>query len=226
MPEQRRAPKRRRDPESTRAAILEAAGTLLAKNGPEGLNVSQVAQLARVNRGTAYQHFQTREQLLDATMEWVSKKLCHAVFETATPLGDPQNHMVNPRQVAEHLIEFAMENPELSRAWLFQVLDSSRPSSDPFWTQYKSRLEQFAKSEYARPGIDCEVHSVLMLVGTLWWPVWARAHARTAKERKQMAKRFSNEALRLSLYGTMRAEKFPELAAKIGKSAGASKRGR
>jgi hypothetical protein len=145
------------------------------------------------------------------------------VFVTAAPIGDPQNRMIDPQQVAEHLIGFAMENPELSRAWLFQVLNSDRPAGDPFWNQYKTRLEEFAKSQYAQPGIDCEVHSVLFLVGTFWWPVWARAHARTAKERKQMAKRFTKETLRLSLYGTMRPQKFPELAARIGK-AGSTKR--
>src|SRR3546814_20982175 len=61
-------------------AILEAAGTLLAKDGPERLRVSQVAQLAKVNRGTAYQHFQKREQLVATTPGWVSEQLCQAVF--------------------------------------------------------------------------------------------------------------------------------------------------
>ncbi|MDZ4081145.1 TetR/AcrR family transcriptional regulator [Hydrocarboniphaga effusa] len=51
---------RRRDPEGTRTAMLEAAGALLAKEGAEGLSVSQIAPLARVNRGTAYRHFQAR----------------------------------------------------------------------------------------------------------------------------------------------------------------------
>jgi AcrR family transcriptional regulator len=69
----KRPSSRRRDPTGTRAAILEAARTVLAKDGPEGLSVSQVSQLAGVNRGTAYQHFQTREQLLAATVAWVSE---------------------------------------------------------------------------------------------------------------------------------------------------------
>jgi len=42
------------------------------------------------------------------------------------------------------------------------VLSSSRPSSDPFWNRYKSTLEHFAQSEFAQPGIDVEVHSVLV----------------------------------------------------------------
>jgi AcrR family transcriptional regulator len=210
--------RRRRDPDGTRAAILEAARTLLAKDGPEGLSVSQVAQLAGVNRGTAYQHFQTREQLLAATMDWVSEELCRAVFGESASSADGQRFAdVDPQGVAEHLVQFAMENPELGRIWLFQILSSSRPSSDPFFKLYKMRFDGFAKSDSAQPGVDGEVHTVLMLVGAFLWPVWAGAHSRTAKERQQMAKRYSYESLRLSMYGTMRPEKYPELDAKMSK---------
>src|SRR3546814_13206138 len=102
-------------------AILEAAGTLLAKDGPEGLSVSQVAQLAKVNRGTAYQHFQTREQLVEATTGWVSEQLCQAVFgKTAAGKraegrlsAEEQAQLADPRGgVVEHMSKFAMANPE------------------------------------------------------------------------------------------------------------------
>ena len=55
------------------------------------------------------------------------------------------------------------------------------------------------------------------LAGMFLWPVWARAHTRNAKERQQMAKRFSREILRLSLHGTLRPEKFPELDMRMDK---------
>lgn len=213
--------RRKRDPKGTRVAILEAAGKLLAKDGPEGLSVSQVAQLAGVNRGTAYQHFPTREQLVEATTSWVSERLRQAVFGDATP---GTGAMPNAQDVAEHMAEFAMENPELGRVWLFEVLSSSRPASDQFWNEYRAHFERFAQSDMAQPGIDAEVHSVMMLISTFLWPVFGRAHARTAKERQQMAKRFSHEMLRLSLYGTMRPEKFPELDAKMRKATPARKR--
>lgn len=219
----KKSPRRRRDPDGTRAAILEAAGVLLARDGPEGLSVSQVAQLAGVNRGTAYQHFQTREQLLDATTEFVSEKLCAAVFGTDVEPGEDIRD-IDARAVSEHLVEFAMDNPDLGRAWLFQILTSSRPASDPFWKQYKLRFEKFVESEYAQPGIDAEVHTVIMLIGAFLWPIWARAHARTAKERQQMSERYLNEVLRLSLHGTMRPEKFPELDAKLNELVAAKKR--
>jgi AcrR family transcriptional regulator len=220
----KKRPRRKRDPEATREAILEAAREVLAQDGKEGLSVSQVAQLAGVNRGTAYQHFQTREQLLEATAAWVSDKLYRAVFGDPNHPDEKAGAEVDSRDVEAinaRLVAFAIENPALSRIWLFEVLSSSRPSSDPFWRQYASSFERFAKSSLAQPGIDTEVLSVLFLAGTFLWPVWARSHARSAKERERMAKRFAREVLRLTLHGTLRPEKYPELVARL---PGATKR--
>lgn len=208
----KKATKRKRNPEGTRAAILDAAGKLLAKDGPEGLSVSQVAQLAGVNRGTAYQHFPTREQLLEATTQWVSERMRTAVFGG---LDFNNVKQVDPQHVAHQMAEFAMENPELGRVWLFEVMSSSKPSGDPFWNQYRTQFEKFTKSDMAQPGIDAEIHSVIVLIGAFLWPIFARAHTRTAKERQEMARRYSAEMLRFSMFGTMRPEKFPELAAQI-----------
>jgi AcrR family transcriptional regulator len=210
-----RRPRRKRDPEGTREAILEAAGLVLAQDGKEGVSVAQVAQRAGVNRGTAYQHFQTREQLIEATASWVSEKLYRAAFGDP---GVPHETPVDSRGIealTEHLAQFAMENPEIARVWLFELLSSKRPASDPFWQQYLSNFEQFAQTESAQPGIDTEVASVLMLAGAFLWPVWARAHSRTAKERQMMAKRLSREILRMSLHGTLRPEKYPDLDERV-----------
>lgn len=209
-----RARRGRQDPERTREVILEAACTLLAKDGPEGLSVSQVAQLANVNRGTAYQHFQTREQLLDATTTWVSEKLRRAVFGEITN-NDGEVTLGDAQGVAQRMAAFAMENPELGRVWLFEVMSSSRPTQDPFWSQFKTALEEFAKSDRAQPGIDVDVHAVLMLIGTLLWPVFVRADSRSAKDRRALTERFTTEMLRLSRFGTMRPEKFPELVTRL-----------
>jgi AcrR family transcriptional regulator len=204
--------RRKRNPEGTREAILEAAREVLAKDGKEGVSVVQVAQRAGVNRGTAYQHFQTRELLIEAAAAWVSDKLYLSVFGDPAKARNKPVERISVEAVTEHLSEFAMENPEIGRVWLFEVLSSPRPSDDPFWRQYVSNFQNFAKTDFARPGIDAEVVSVIMLAGAFFWPVWAHAHARNAKERRQLAKRFSREMLRLSLRGTLRPEKYPQLS--------------
>lgn len=207
--------RRKRDPGGTREVILQAARKVLAHGGKEGLSVAQVAQRAGVNRGTAYQHFQTRAQLIEATAAWVSDKLYRAVFGHPALATQQSVANISPKIITEHLAAFAMENPELGRIWLFEVLSSQRPASDPFWRQYRSNFEAFAKTELAQPNIDIEVACVLTLAGAFLWPVWARSHARSAKERQELAQRYSTEVLRLCLHGTLRPDKFRELDEKV-----------
>ncbi len=188
---------------------------MLAQDGKEGLSLAQVALVAGVNRGTAYQHFQTREQLIEATAAWVAEKLNQAAFgDPSTTRDQPVDALVE--KVICGLSEFAMEHPETGRVWLYELLSPARPSGDPFWRQYKEQMQRFTHTDFARPGIDVEVHSVVMLAGTFLWPGGFAPMRGTAKERKEMTERFTREMLRLSLQGTLRPEKFPELEAKVG----------
>src|SRR5579864_9514815 len=159
MPEKRA--RRPRDPDATREAILEAARTRLAIDGPEGLSLSEVAHLAGVNRGTAYQHFETREKLIKATAEWVSDKLFRAVFGDPETIGERRVEQVDIAELTDRLANFAMDNPELCRVWLLQVLSSPDPASDPFWKEYLGSQARFAKTELAQDDIDSEVISVI-----------------------------------------------------------------
>jgi AcrR family transcriptional regulator len=216
----KKRPRRKRDPDRTREVILEAAREVLAQDGKEGLSVAAVAQRAGVNRGTAYQHFQTREQLIEATAAWVSDKLYRAVFGDPSVVSDQPGAGVHIdaegiESLNDRLVAFAMENPALVRVWLYEVLSSKRPSADPFWRQYQSNFERFTKTKLAQPGVDAEVVSVLFLAGAFMWPVWVRGHARSAKERKEMSERYAREILRLGLHGTLRPERYPDLVDRV-----------
>lgn len=212
-PRQRRA----RDPVETREAILRAARTLLAKDGPEAISLSEVAHLAGVNRGTAYQHFKTREKLIEATAAWVSDKMFRAVFGDPATIGERRVEQVDTADLTDRLASFAMENPELCRIWLLQVLSSPAPEEDPFWREYEGSLSRFTATTMAEDGVDAEVMSVLTLAGAFLWPVWARSHAKSEEERRTLSRRFSQEMLRLSMYGSMRREHFPEIVDRLGK---------
>lgn len=211
--------RRPRDPGATREVILDAACTLLAKDGPEAVSLSEVAQLAGVNRGTAYQHFATREKLVRATIEWVSDKLFRAVFGDPATVGERRVEEVDVAAMTHRLAEFAMENAELCRIWLMQVLASPDPWSDPFWREYAGSLQRFANSDLAVPGVDAEALSVMTLSGAFLWPIWARAHD-GGEGTSGLARRFSNECLRLSLFGSMRVDAYPEIAGRLRSPAG------
>ncbi|AXB76922.1 TetR/AcrR family transcriptional regulator [Novosphingobium sp. P6W] len=212
-----RTRRRVRDPAATRETILDAACNLLAKDGLEGVSLSAVAHLAEVNRGTAYQHFETREKLIEATIEWVSDKMFRAVFGDPATLGERRVEEVDVSALTDRLTEFAMENPEIGRVWLQQVLASPDPSQDAFWREYCGSLRRFAATSLAEPGIDAEVMSVINLAGVFFWPVFARAHAADEGERSELTRRYTHEILRLSMYGTMSAKAFPDVAELLSK---------
>ena len=73
-----------RDPEATHEAILAAAQAMMAEHGPQGLTVSDVARRAGVNRGTAYQHFPTRERLIDEVLERLGRRTKRMLDAIAT----------------------------------------------------------------------------------------------------------------------------------------------
>lgn len=205
---------RRRNPEVTREEILTAARTVLASDGPDGLSLSKVAHLAGVNRGTTYQHFETREDLIKATVESVSQHLSETVFGTPGEDGTPADGGRRPvYNVITSLVDFAVENPELGRIWLFEILSSDNPDQDVFFKQFLQSTQVMADNEYSEDDIDAEVLSVIFLAGYFLWPLWVKSRAKTAKERREMSLRMRREVLRLSLHGTLREEFFPQLQA-------------
>lgn len=212
--------RRARNPGATREAILVAAQTMLAKDGPEALSLSKVAILAGVNRGTAYQHFETREKLIAATIEWVSDQMFEAVFGRLAIDGERRLDEPDTLEVTDRLGHYAMDNPELCRIWLLQLLASPNPSHDRFWREYSGSLGRFAESDRARAGIDVEVFSLISLAGYFLWPIWARAHSRNDEERDRLAQRFNREMLRLSLYGTLDPAQHPETLQTIARPLG------
>lgn len=204
--------RRKRDPEGTRSAILDAAQAILAQDGAEALSVSRVANLAGVNRGTAYQHFLAKEDLIEATMERVSLQLLEAVFQESDGdkpgddgLAPDLQHLPDViKRMAGftmRMAEYTVENPDISRIWLFDVLSKKNPQEDVFYKRFLEAIERLAKSDVSEPDIDTEALAVLMLSGFFLWPVWVGSHAKTKKNKLQMAQRFGNEVLRLTLNG-------------------------
>src|SRR5262245_14185918 len=102
----RRARPGTRDPEATRAAILVAAEAMMAEHGPRGLTVSEVARRAGVNRGTAYQHFPTREELVAEVLQRLGRTTKEMLDATAPP-------GLNER--IDETVDYFVDHPELVR---------------------------------------------------------------------------------------------------------------
>lgn len=200
------------DPEATRRDILQAALELLARDGPEALSVAAVARRAGVNRGTAYQHFPTREDLTKATIAWVGERMYEEFYgDLEREHPDESADIPTPEEAQQRLSAFAMENPELSQAWLFDVMTTEGEVDDRFWREYVLQLKQYVAQGNGRPGMDVEVFAFVSLVSSLLWPIWVRAHSRGPKSRQVMKERFTTEMMRLFLFGSLVPEQHRDL---------------
>jgi len=196
---------RRRDPESTYQAILDAAETLMAERGPEGLTVSEVAHRAGVNRTTAYQHFRTREQVIEAVTARLSAEVSR-ILESDLSLGERIDQMV----------KLHLDRPEVARLWLFQMLSDAPLPQDRSWERFLRGLNTLAASERSQDGIDAEMLACILLGATLVWSVLARRGPKGAEGAPEATVRFTREVKRLLAFGVLRPQHWPELVASIG----------
>jgi AcrR family transcriptional regulator len=60
--------RKQRDPEKTRARILEAATQLFTRCGLNGASLDDISRKAGVNRGLIYHYFKTKEMLFDQVL--------------------------------------------------------------------------------------------------------------------------------------------------------------
>ena len=81
-------PGRRADAERNRAAILEAAGAVLAECGG-GVDVREIARRSGVGMGTLYRHFPTKDELLATVLEQQFNAWLTDAHQQALAIEDP-----------------------------------------------------------------------------------------------------------------------------------------
>lgn len=144
-----------RNPEQTRAKLLQATIDLLAEKGPDALSLKEAARVADVSRGVAYQHFADRDHLLREAKSWMSDRLLESVIElNAAPLEENVNHIaklvLNNREAAGLLVADALSG---------KALDADHP----LYRLVVKDLEALKASGNARQDFDVEIMSFIML---------------------------------------------------------------
>ncbi len=99
--------------ETTRSAILDAAGALIAEKGIDGFTISDVGQRAQVNRALIYHYFKNRDNLV-----------AHAI-DRIVERHEPADATMTAESV-ERGIRMHIRHPEIGR-FVFQMLLGGRP---------------------------------------------------------------------------------------------------
>ena len=198
----------RADAQESRATLLRAARELVAERGLEALTVVAVAQRAGLNRSTAYQHFRSREDLIDAVRNEFGREVRRIFSE--------------PRQVGEQIdffVHYFRDHPDIARMWMFRLLSDHDETASKGWSDYVTALEKLARSPRSQDGIDAEMLGVIGMTSALVWSLMARSRSGSEEEAQAGTDRFARELKRLFLYGALRPEGWPELVEELGGSA-------
>jgi AcrR family transcriptional regulator len=95
-----------------RNVLLEAAETLLERQGPAGLSLREVARSAGVSHAAPYRHFRDKAALLQALSRRGFERLRHAIeYASAGALQNPEQQLV---EAGVAYVREAARHPEMS----------------------------------------------------------------------------------------------------------------
>ncbi len=147
------APRRRRDPETARAEILDAAEGVLASSPPDAVGLKEVAKAAGVSHALVSHYFGTYVELVD---EVLVRRIRRVRAKALGRLGD-MGAVIDPEGLLDVLFE-ALEDPLYVRLSLW-ALAAERPSghvSFPFRDQGMRLFAEAATAavQHARPDLS------------------------------------------------------------------------
>ena len=116
----RRTPRVQARLDAQRAAILDAAGELLAERGYAGCSVAAVAERAGIATGSVYKHFPGKAELVVELFRGVVNHEVEAVTAAAEVPGDPAERVV---AVFETFAGRALKAPRRAYALLAEPVD-------------------------------------------------------------------------------------------------------
>jgi AcrR family transcriptional regulator len=187
-----------RNPEQTRARLLQATVELLATKGPDALSIKEAAQLANVSRGVAYQHFDDRDHLLREAKGWITERLIESIQTSSVASAD---------DVMLHVAKLIMQNRDAATLLVSDAIAGRELSSDhPINRMVRQTLKQIQATGEARADLDIEILSYIFLGMTSTLVMLSRL---PDSDPEQLAQRFTRELSNLIRHGIFAPESAP-----------------
>jgi AcrR family transcriptional regulator len=102
--------------ERTQAQLVQAAVQVFSARGVAGATIQEVAQVAGVTAGTVYNHFTSKDELVERVATTLAQSLCRAIHDSAAGIVDGAQRMAIGQR---RYVWLAAESP----AWALLLLD-------------------------------------------------------------------------------------------------------
>jgi len=114
-----RVPKRER----TRRQLISAAIRVLSARGVADATIQEIAAVAETTAGTVYNHFRTKNDVVQAVALWVTDSLCRRIADSYAHVGEGAERMAIGNR---RYIWLAEQSP----AWALLLLDVATAAPD------------------------------------------------------------------------------------------------
>ena len=153
------------------AELVQAALQLAAQHSPAEVTTAALAQAIGITQGGVFKHFESKEAIWLAVLDWVQAALLQRLQDAAAPhveQGDAQQAL---RAVFVAHVAFAQAHPGVPRL-VFQELQHARPSPlkdkvQQLMQRYRQLLtgllEPLRGPDGPAPGLDVPAATVLFI---------------------------------------------------------------
>lgn len=126
-----RVPKRER----TRRQLIASAIQVFSARGVAAATMQEIAASAGMATATVYNHFETKEALLQAVTQWVADTLCRLISESSGPVADGAERMAIGNR---RYLWLAEQSP----AWTLLLLDLFALAP-----QIRARIQEYVRAD-------------------------------------------------------------------------------
>jgi TetR/AcrR family transcriptional regulator len=157
-----------RDPEGTRAAILEAATRIFASRGFVGASIRDITDASGINKSPIYHHFGSKEGLYAA----VKQNLAAACDRQSVGIDRADERPADPRAELRRLFETFRDNEALLRICAWSRLEGGPacgPGEGGLMKALRRRLELAQEQRIIRGDIDPGNLTIMLVALVAFW---------------------------------------------------------
>jgi AcrR family transcriptional regulator len=163
--------------ERTRARLIQVATRLYQEHGSEHVTVRRIAAAARIEAGSIYYHFSSRDEIMRAVLENGVGGARDEVMRAIAEAGDDSPPLVRLRAALAAHLKYTLRQHFSSRLKSIRRLpkrlrDRHMQQERDYAAIFTGLLREAEKQGLLEPGFDLSVVRMLMLGSLTWAAEW------------------------------------------------------
>jgi TetR/AcrR family transcriptional regulator, cholesterol catabolism regulator len=161
----------------TRARLIQVATRLYQEHGSDQVTVRRIAAAARIEAGSIYYHFRSRDEIMRAVLESGVLGARDEVMQAIAAAGPGSSPLVRLRAALAAHLKYTLREHFSSRLKSIRRLpkrlrDRHMQQEREYAAIFAALLREAGKAGLLRPGFDLSVVRMLVLGALTWVAEW------------------------------------------------------